>query len=759
MVTGEADLRSGHITWGGKPEALFGNEPDAVPTTIDAFFARIHPDDQTGLRQTMEQRLAGTAPLSYANDFRLLRHDGTVRWVTSVGEFLRDASGQVVRSLGITYDVTDRHLAEAALRESELRNRTLVDHAPEAVVVFDVDLGHFSDVNPNACQLFGMDHATLLASSPIQLSPPRQPDGLVSANEARGWIARACAGEVLRFEWTHLDAHGHSFPCDVSLVRLPAAGRTLIRGTIVDISERKQAQAALSASEERLRVAFAAAGLGAWEIDLASDRMTWSDACCSLHGLNPAQAPPTANAFYPLIHADDRAVLQEELSHTIANGTPLQREYRLPWGDGEVRWFATYARCLCDAQGRPQRVIGVAMDVNDRHLAEESRRQLEAHLFQAQKLEAIGTLAGGIAHDFNNILAAIIGNIELARGDEASGRPVQPRLDNILAASQRARDLVRQILAFSRQQSSPRSVLRLEPLVHEVAALLRASLPATVTMQVRVDPAAPAVRVDTSQMHQVLMNLCTNAWQALPAQRGRLEISLSSVELDAAQARDLPGLKPGRHLRLSVSDTGSGMDASTQARIFEPFFTTKPVGQGTGLGLAVVHGIIQAHDGAILVASQLGTGTTFHVYLPAAEVVAAAATRNVAAPPRGHGEHIVFVDDEPALVALGQDLLGDLGYRVSGFTSAHAALAALREAPDDIEVVVTDLTMPEMSGIDLARAMLAIRRDLPIILATGYSGALTHEQVQAAGIRTLLVKPAVLETLATAVHEELRRIG
>jgi PAS domain S-box-containing protein len=758
MIPGEADLRSGRLSWGGRPEALYGAEPGAIPLTLEEFFACVHPDDQPSLSGDMARRLEGTLPLSYAVEFRIVRLDGGIRWVASVGEFLRDASGQVVRTIGMNYDISERRQAEAALRESELRNRTLVEHAPEAVMVFDVELGRFSDVNPRACQLFALSAAELRASDPARLSPPLQPDGQASSSAVQVWLGRAAAGEVPRFEWTHRDAHGHDIPCEISLVRLPAAGRTLIRGTIVDISERRHARAALQTSEDRLRIAFTAAGLGAWELDLASDRITWSPDCCRMHGLEPVQAPPTSAAFYRLIHAEDRAAVQEALAHAIANGTPLQCEYRIPGADDGHRWLAAYARCQNDAQDRPLRIIGVIMDVSARHHADEARQQLEAHLFQAQKMEAIGTLAGGIAHDFNNILAAIIGNLELARGDVALGRPVQQRLDNILAASQRARDLVRQILAFSRQQDSARSVVRLEPLVHEVASLLRASLPATVTMEVRIDPASPPVRVDTSQMHQVLMNLCTNAWQALPGQRGRLMIALAPVDLDAAQVRDLPGFAPGRHLRLSVSDTGTGMDAATQARIFEPFFTTKPTGQGTGLGLAVVHGIVQAHGGAIVVASQVGTGTTFHVYLPAA-TAPPSARAGAAVPPRGHGEHILFVDDEPALVALGSDLLGDLGYRVTGCTSAQAALAALRGEPDDVDLVISDLTMPEMSGIDLARAMLGLRPDLPIILATGYSGALTLEQAQACGVRTLLIKPTVLEILAAAVHDGLRQRG
>ncbi len=757
MVTCEVDMRLLRLTWGVRAETLFGSEPGAIPLTMDAFFMRVHPDDQAHLQAAMAKGMAGTPPLSYAVEYRVVRLDGTTRWIASVGEFLLDPAGHVASTSGVSYEITDRRQSEQALRESELRNRTLVDHSPEAIAVFDLDQGRFCDANPRACEMFGLTREQLLTSDPITLSPPHQPDGQSSMSAAHSFLSRASAGEVPRFEWVHRDQRGTDFPCEVWLVRLPSAGRTLIRGTIVDISERKQAQAALHASEERLRLAFAAAGLGAWEIDLASDAMTWSPECSRLHRLASEQAPRTTAEFYALIADDHRTTMQDAIRHAITSLTPMQCEYRTHAIAGTEQWFTAYARCLCDPQGRAMRIIGVVMDVSARHHADVARQRLEAHLFQAQKLEAIGTLAGGIAHDFNNILAAIIGNIELAGHDLMVNRSVQPRLDNILAASHRARDLVRQILAFSRQQSSIRSVVRLEPLVHEVAALLRASLPATVAMEVVIEPHCPAVRADASQMHQVLLNLCTNAWQALPAQRGQLTIMVSPVALDALRVQALPGLAPGLHLRLSVSDTGTGIEPATQARIFEPFFTTKATGQGTGLGLAVVHGIVQAHDGAIVVDSQIGTGTTFHVYLPAVAPVATTIPIGAVALSPGQGQHIVFVDDEPALVELGKDLLSDLGYRVTGFTSPQAALTALRERPHDVDLLISDLTMPEMSGLELARALLALRADLPIIIATGYSGALTQEQVQTTGIRALLIKPAVLETLAATVHEQLNR--
>jgi PAS domain S-box-containing protein len=756
MVTCEVDLRALSLTWGAGAEILFGGRD--VPQTMAAFFACVHPDDQAHLQAAMARGLSGTQPRSYAVEYRVLLSDGTARWLASVGEFLTDSNDNVIRTSGLSYDITDRRQAEQALRESELRNRTLVDHSPEAIVVFDVERGVLCDANPRACQMFGLALDQLLNQNPITLSPPNQPDGQASISAAQTYVSRAVAGEVPRFEWVHRDARGVDFPCEIWLVRLPSTGRMLIRGTMVDISERKLAQAALSTSEERLRVAFAAAGLGAWEADLTSGKISWSEECRRLHHVGTSPAPRTAAEFFALVHVDDRAALQAAFDSTITQRVPLQGEYRTIDAQGHQWWLATYARCLCDAQGHPLRVIGVVMDVSTRHHADAERKRLEKHLFHAQKLEAIGTLAGGIAHDFNNILAAIIGNLELAHLDISAQRPIKRRLENILTASHRARDLVRQILAFSRQQDGIHTVQRLDPLLHEVAALLRASLPTSITIEVEIDPACPMVEVDTTQIHQVLMNLCTNAWQALPAQRGRLIISMAPVYLSATEAEQLPGLVSGSFLRLSVSDTGSGIDTGTLSRIFDPFFTTKPTGEGTGLGLAVVHGIIQAHHGAIMVNSQLGRGTTFHAYLPAAPLALQPSTsENVPALPHGQDQHVFFIDDEPALMELGTILLEELGYRVSGYGSANAALSALRDHPAGVHLVISDLTMPDLSGLELARQMLRICPDLPIIITTGYSGALTEEQVQAAGIRAMLLKPVSLESLAAAVHQHVKR--
>jgi len=315
---------------------------------------------------------------------------------------------------------------------------------------------------------------------------------------------------------------------------------------------------------------------------------------------------------------------------------------------------------------------------------------------------------------------------------------------------------VMQILTFSRQEKPEREVLKLQPIIEETLKLLHISLPSTIEIRLSIDSSAPAVMGDATQLHQIIMNLCVNASHAMKDNGGVLGIRLTSFDMDRDFLSAHPELREGPHVCLEISDSGVGMDRSTQERIFEPFFTTKAPGQGTGLGLAVVHGVIKNHDGAIVVSSTLGEGSSFSIYLPAA--YDRTPTASIAEPhsaPLGKGEHILFVDDEEALVLLGESMLADLGYRVTAMIDSGKALAAFRSQPDDFDLVITDQTMPRLSGTDLATALLEIRPELPIILATGYSAGMTLGNARAKGFRELLPKPFPIRALGEAIQRSL----
>jgi PAS domain S-box-containing protein len=401
--------------------------------------------------------------------------------------------------------------------------------------------------------------------------------------------------------------------------------------------------------------------------------------------------------------------------------------------------------------GKAGEVVGIVVMAQDI----TGRKRLEEQIRQSQKMDAIGTLAGGIAHDFNNILAAINGYTELAQLTLKDNPEVREHLDAVVRAASRATDLVRQILTFSRQQPLARRPIQLLPVVAETFELLRATIPSTIEFDLALASDTPTVFADATQIHQILMNLGTNAWHAMKDRPGRLRVKLEKFVVDAKLAATTKRLQPGVYARVSVRDTGSGMDPVTLRRIFEPFFTTKPLGEGTGLGLAVVHGIIDNHDGAITVDSRPGEGTVFCVYFPAHVGEADVPVDEAGSVPRGRGERVLVVDDEELLAQLGRKTLTALGYEAEAVTQSSAALALVRGDPQRFALVITDETMPGMTGLQLATQLRQIRPGLPVILMTGYAASLTAERVEAAGIRKVLFKPATLHSLATAVRGAL----
>ncbi len=385
---------------------------------------------------------------------------------------------------------------------------------------------------------------------------------------------------------------------------------------------------------------------------------------------------------------------------------------------------------------------------------EAEKEQLEGQLMHTQKLEAIGTLAGGIAHDFNNILGVIMGYTELALLDIPEGTSLQLKLDEVLKASNRAKEMVNQILTFSRQSKQERKPIQISLIVKEVLKMLRASLPTTIEIRQNFRTGLAPVLSDPTQIHQVLMNLCTNAAHAMRDKGGVLEVSLTDVDIDSDAAAQHPDITPGRYQRLTVSDTGHGMDRAVMKRIFDPFFTTKGPGEGTGMGLAVIHGIVKSHDGAITVHSELGKGTTFQVFFPTIESKVTAEPEHFAPLLLGN-ERILFVDDEEALVGMGQQMLESLGYEIVARTSSIDALKVFRTQPDKFDLVITDMTMPNMTGAELAKKIMRIRSDIPIVLCTGFSEVISEEKAKAIGIREFVMKPIIRQKIAKIIRRVL----
>ncbi len=397
------------------------------------------------------------------------------------------------------------------------------------------------------------------------------------------------------------------------------------------------------------------------------------------------------------------------------------------------------------------RFVAIVRDISERRKAEKERAELQTQLQHAQRMEAMGTLAGGIAHDFNNILMIINGYTEIALEHELpDDHPVRDSMGQALKATHRAIELVHQILAFSRQKEHEMVQVRVTPIVKETLKLLRASLPATIEISRKLTAESDMIMGDPSKIHQVLMNFCTNASHAMGSEPGVLEICMTDAKVDSD-----PDLNPGHYLMLSVSDTGHGMEPSVMEHIFEPYFTTKPVGEGTGLGLSVTHGIVKSFGGTIRVRSEPEEGSTFDVFFPITEAGRASEIKTSAPIPRGNNEHILFIDDEELLTDMGKRLLEGLGYKVSARTDSVAALEDFRLHPEAYDLVITDMTMPIMTGDKLARELLLIRPDIPVILCTGYSKEITEEKAEDMGIREFLMKPPSMREIAQAIRRAL----
>ena len=454
-----------------------------------------------------------------------------------------------------------------------------------------------------------------------------------------------------------------------------------------------------------------------------------------------------------LVHPDDRRASREAGALLFAGKPSVCFENRHKCKDGSYRWLSWNAYPLVAEQA----VFAVVRDITAQKAAEQARAQLEARLRESQKLEALGTLAGGIAHDFNNILATVLGNAALAMEDVGPTHPALDRLQQINKAGLRAGELVRQILAFSKNFSPELSKQALRPLVAGTLAALRAEAPDGVTLAASLSGEAMDVLADPVHLHQVLVNLCGNAFQSLHGLPGQVEVGLEAVTLDSGGERRPEGLPAGRYAHLWVSDTGAGMNAATLGRIFEPFFTTRAVGQGVGLGLSAVHGIVSSHNGAISVDSTPGLGSTFHVYLPLVSRTDAALPPDPrrAPAPRAEVQHVLYVDDDETVMVLMDALLQRAGYRVTCHSDPLAAVSAVRARPEAFDLIITDFNMPVLTGLGLAADVARIRADLPVVIHSGHISDAVRYEAARIGVHSVVTKGGSFDELGAVVRRIL----
>jgi len=656
---------------------------------------------------------------------------------------VRDAdSDQPVCLAVVIRDIRERKRAEEALQEEMLRRRILMDRSHDGIAIINQE-HRVVEANQRFTEMLGY--------APDEMTGLHTWDWEAEATEEE---IRANFADLTKtstvFETRHRRKDGTTYNAEVSASGAEVVGKPLVFTITRDITERKRAEEALKESEERFRLTFDQSPLGAAMLDFDGRYLRVNAQLARFTGYSQEE-------LTSMTVADTTA--PEEVQDTLDRIGRLGRgelsnyqvEKNFRHKDGHIVYSRLSAQVIKDTAGRPLYLLSQVEDITETRRIEAERIRLEGQLVQAQKMEAIGTLAGGIAHDFNNMLAAMIGYAEMALMDAGKESGLRRSLEQILKGGQRAKDLVKQILAFSRQQEQERGPVKLGLLIKETIRFLRASLPTTIEIRQQVDADSGVVVADPTQVHQVIMNLAANAAHAMRAQGGVLTIGLSNVNLEAGAARDLdPDLEAGSYVRLSVADTGTGMEPGIIGRIFDPFFTTKKPGEGTGLGLSVVHGIIKSLGGGITVSSQMGRGTTFQVYLPRSEEDGQPEIERTGLLPRGQGR-VLLVDDEAALVDMGRQMLERLGYEVVALTSSLEALKLFQTQPEAFDVVVTDLTMPQMTGFTLAKEILALRPDTPVILCTGYSELVTPEQANKVGVKEYIMKPVVMGDLGLAI--------
>jgi PAS domain S-box-containing protein len=649
-------------------------------------------------------------------------------------------------------NLLERKRKEMALAASEACYRTLFEAANDAVFMHamkpDGALDTFVTVNDRICQILGYSREEL---GRLSLNEITHPDDL-AMDEAQ--FNRLLAGVIGSYSvdkrFIRKDGSVVYTVTSIAGVRQPEGSMNHMVGLMQDITGRKNAEKALSKSEYRLRTILQTANEGFWVVDNDSVVTDTNPRMCRILGRGKGEI--VGRKVFDFADDENKAVFEEQFRLRNQRKSGVY-EIAVSRPDGSQVFCRFNATPLFDESGNKVGSFAMVTDITARKRAEEEKERLESQLRRAQKLQALGTLAGGIAHDFNNILAPIIGYAEMSLSDLPRGNPMRSWQDQILNAARRARDLVKQIMLFGRHEGDPeRTPVEIGPIVGETLKLLRASLPSSIRIDEHIEDVM--AKADPTQINQVLLNLCTNAAHAM-GNKGVMEVRLARVELSASDLTDLVivDLKPGPHLKLSVSDTGSGMEADTLERIFDPYFTTKEVGKGSGLGLAVVHGIVKHHDGAITVESQPGKGSIFSIYIPGLENVVETAGEITPVMPKGT-DRILLLDDEQVVLDLGTEVLERLGYAVTPENSSLHALETFRSRPHEFDLVITDYTMPNLNGMDIAREVRRIRPNMPIILCTGFSEEVTRENAVGLNVE-LIMKPFGVKQLGESIRKVL----
>jgi PAS domain S-box-containing protein len=689
------------LTWNGGAERLYGwSAAEMVGTSLVRTYP---PELQHQIVDRLALMVAGERILGLETE--RMHRDGRRLSVSVSLAPIQDAAGRTIGVSGITRDIGERQRLRYELRESHEHLAAVIEGSTDAIFLYDLQ-NRYVLVNEAAAAYIGAPAAQILGRTNLDVLPPEvavQFDASINA-------AREAGGAVRSEQDVTLNGIRTIWQASLEPYRNGTDEIVGVFGIARNVTHARTGEEALARSEALLAAAEVIANLGSFEVDLATGRVQWSDHLYRMADIEPGSQVLDYEAFLAIIHPDDQGRVRATIEEAIGRRSDHAYEFRVPRRDGTERVLSCQARVVSDPDGRPLRIYGTAQDITD-------TRRLEHEFRQAQKMEAVGRLAGGIAHDFNNVLTAIIGYGQIL-AETLAGKPEAAWVDQIEGAARHAAGLTRQLLAFSRRQLLQPEVLDLSALVDELAPMLQLMIGKNVELITTVEPATGHVLADPSQLQQVLLNLAGNARDAMP-DGGRVTISVGNDSLDAARGAELE-LPPGSYVSLTFEDDGKGMDDATKARVFEPFFTTKEVGKGTGLGLAMAHGVVTQSGGHIAFDSELGRGTRFRIILPSVGSAPLPGSVKTPEPVRAAlSGRVLVVEDEPMIRELARLTLEANGLSVVEAADAESAIEAIERSPA-FDLVISDVVMPGLGGGALAQDLRARGDGVPIIFMSGY---------------------------------------
>ncbi|SLM31503.1 putative Histidine kinase [Desulfamplus magnetovallimortis] len=719
------------MTFSPRYYTMLGYEPDAFSATYENWLNLIHPDDRQQAKAVADHFLE-TKSIVYHNVFRLRTKSGDYRWIRSRGKVVeRDESGDILLMIGNHEDITEQKIAEIKMEESQKKYAAFFHTNPAGLAITSLKDGRVIEVNESMAGFCGYTCSECIGKTSLELGFWAEPV------ERENFVAALSKGVPLRNRhMTYLNRAGERRESILSAEVLTLDGEQCIMTAMFDITEFEKSSQALKSIKSRNEAMISVMP----DLLFMISRDYRFVEC---HASDPADfilpreklVGRTLRQRLPL----DLAILNEQyVDRTLEMRKRHQYQLNLDV-EGTLRTFE--ARMVpCDEE----HVVAILKDIS-------SDVKMEERLNQAQKMEAIGTLAGGIAHDFNNILSPMLGYAELIEMVPNDQTIIQNGIKEISKAGIRAKELINQILSFSRTRQQPVAPIYLHTIIKECLKLLRSSIPTTIDIRKNIDEKCGAVMADPTRVHQIIMNLATNAFHAMEDNGGVLEIIYKCVDVKT-ENRHLPEMLPGRYVTIVVRDTGTGIEKGLQQKIFEPYFTTKTQEKGTGLGLSMVNSIVKSMSGYITVESDIGKGASFYIYFPVAEKpqLELPSERKVN-PVRGNGERILLVDDDPAITKMMKSLLNLLGYRMTAMESPVEALKVFSQSPQSFDLLVTDMTMPQMTGLQLLKNIREIRPELPVIVASGFNTQINEKRCREYNIQCYMKKPYTIDEISEKI--------